>query len=274
MFRAAPVAALAWLGLTGAGACTRANPAFWQAEPDAAPPVHGLAALDAGIPDAAPAGASPDAAEGGASDAGGDLRPDPPDGWTAATDLAGDAGPAPGARLSITNEMNTAIHGAARGILETDRCPPDEVLIGYTGSSEPVLFFPYVAGLEGICGTLVLPPEGSGTVKIGPGGRLPDRGRFGNRWSALCPYDEVIVGFRGRSGNALDQVGFHCAPLRWDGVQVSLGLVRTLPSHGGGGGSSFDTSCPAGQVALGHKVQSSAWIDSFGLVCGTPARTP
>ena len=97
------------------------------------------------------------------------------------------------------------------------------------------------------------------------GATLPIRGTSQDSpWTQLCPTCEVVVGFSGRSGAALDQVAFVCAPLVISdsdaGSVLAVGLQTTLTPAGGDGGTPYDVACLPGQVAQGVVAQEAALL--------------
>jgi hypothetical protein len=93
------------------------------------------------------------------------------------------------------------------------------------------------------------------------------------QWSMTCPNDEVVVGFYGRSGLILDQLGLVCGALSIEGTSVIVEETVSIGPFGGNGGSPFGEGCPAGQIARGNDlmVTDGAWVNAFALVCGEPS---
>jgi hypothetical protein len=92
----------------------------------------------------------------------------------------------------------------------------------------------------------------------------------------LCPPNEIIVGFGVRSGSFIDSIAFSCAPLVISstpfGYALSLGSKTTMTGIGGPRGMTFtEVDCAPGMVAVGHTGKAGRDINSFGLICGTPA---
>jgi hypothetical protein len=148
--------------------------------------------------------------------------------------------------------------------------------MGYTGgTTDPDAGYDWIgiARIEAQCGALAL--DGSSVV-VSPGVTLPQHGGWpGPGWEQQCPPDQVVVGFSGRSGQYVDQIGFQCG--QWvtstnvQGDSLSMNATTTLPLVGGDGGTPFSVACPVGQMAIGSALRSGFWLDSFSLVCGTPA---
>jgi hypothetical protein len=93
--------------------------------------------------------------------------------------------------------------------------------------------------------------------------------------TAMCPPDQVIVGFSGRSGNLVDSLVFSCAPLVISGTSpsftLSIGATSETSSIGGPGGTPFaPLACPANTIAVGHSGRSNQDVQAFGLVCARP----
>ena len=85
-----------------------------------------------------------------------------------------------------------------------------------------------------------------------------------------------MMGFRGRSGDLIDQLLFRCAPLEvtWDGndYNVSRGTPFDISAVGGSGGDPFgQADCPGDQVATVANIRAGDSIDAFGLGCQAPS---
>lgn len=246
---------------------------------------RGLAYLRSGSDDAAArpvapaAEASPDSAPlpeeaGGAQD--GPPVSEPLDGATPSVEVAlpMDAAPEvgePSPRLVLESIPGTRQYGGSGGSDSSVACGPDQALIGYLGnantSSQAV-----VTRLQGRCGRLAITAAPPYRVTVTEAGSLPAVGRgTANPFTALCPTNQVLVGFFGRDGLIVDQVGFRCAPLVIDlgpPAKVVHGPITTLgpwPSTKGGAG--FGENCGPAAVANGHAVSAGSWIDGFGLRC-------
>jgi len=115
-------------------------------------------------------------------------------------------------------------------------------------------------------------------VSVVAGATLPERGTpSGQTWSQMCPRDQMVVGFWGRSGRSLDQVGFDCAGVRVSRnppgdyvLAVDTTISELSPPNGGDGGMPFRARCPSGQIALTANINAGPWVDAFGLTCATP----
>jgi hypothetical protein len=179
--------------------------------------------------------------------------------------------------IALSAGTTTAAYGGTGGSPYTDTCPGDEAVIGFQGYLyiPEVGLGPFVGVIQAMCGALGVagPPYHLTTT---PTAALPERGlSYDSAWSAMCPADQVVVGFVGRSGIALDQVAFTCAPfdVALAGTSGSLteGPTTTTAANGGTGGSPFTDGCPAGQIARGTALRSGQWVDALALVCGVPA---
>jgi hypothetical protein len=173
----------------------------------------------------------------------------------------------------------TVQHGGTGGIAHSDTCPPNEAVIGYQGNitdADAGLQTPVVARIQTLCGALSLDGTASAQVLVGPGTTLPERGLWGGPlWSQVCPANQVVIGFGGRSGAFLDQIAFECGhwiELTAGGViSYAMDTTTTLVAAGGNGGSPFTAvACPYGQMAIGTALRSGDFVDAFSLVCGTP----
>lgn len=198
-----------------------------------------------------------------------------------------DAAPAPvptTRSLLVRGATATAEHGGDGGDAVTDTCPDGQVVIGYRGSIDdnvPTNLGPInvIGSIATLCGVIGLGGAASDHVTIAPGASLPERGTPRTvLWSQSCPPNQIVIGFSGRSGLALDQISLECA--HWvvtrapsGDLAVSTDSTAALVAAGGDGGSAFQDGCPAGAMARGTNVRVSDWLDAFGLVCGSPAIT-
>ncbi len=182
--------------------------------------------------------------------------------------------------LLLTGETLTAEQGGATtGTANTDTCPGNQAVIGYQGFlTPPSVGLILVGGIQALCGDLSVTGPLPAQVSTTPGATLPIRGTSQqDPWTQTCPANQVVVGFVGNSGAALDQVAFVCAP--WTAASsdagddvLAMGSTVTLTPAGGDGGTPYaEVACPPGQIARGTASRSGEWVDAFGLVCGTPA---
>jgi len=196
--------------------------------------------------------------------------------------------------ITLQSESATAQRGSnsASGVTyyaHLDRCPGGQVLIGYGGtlrddvylvSGAPVL---QLASLVAICGRVTL--EASGEVTVTPSSGIEPRGTdaTAGTFSQICPTDQVVVGFAGRAGSIIDQIGVVSASLQSASAgcccsALTLGSTYSFTPVGGTGGSAYSESCSSGQVALGQSLYTATttkhpgeeWVSRFGLLCGTP----
>jgi hypothetical protein len=159
-----------------------------------------------------------------------------------------------------------------------DACPNGEALIGFQGSIDDVGVV-LVSSIQGFCGKLAIASPTATDVSVTANSVLPERGTAtAASWTQMCPRDQVVVGFYGRSGLGLDQVGFDCARVRvsrGDAGDYALSVDTTIselsPPNGGNGGSAFRAPCAAGQVARVANVNIEQWVHAFGLTCSTPS---
>jgi hypothetical protein len=179
----------------------------------------------------------------------------------------------------MTNDNSTAMHGGSdpNDVTFNDGCPQGGPVIGYAGyvdTRAPVS----VGRIATLCGKVAVQSSPSGCrAVVSAASTLPMRGDIGDSaFTQLCPTGQVVIGFAGRSGVYLDQVGFECAPLVLSssraGYVVSIGAATPLTPAGGNGGTAFQDACPAGQVARGTNVAIvDQIVEAIGLSCGSPA---
>jgi hypothetical protein len=239
---------------------------------------------DAGV-DATTASQTDDASSGiGASDA-------PADGGNEGASVGGiDACGANGGRGDVIvlggQPSFSGVHGSLNtGTQYGDYCPSNQAVIGYRGflnSPDSGLIGNFglpaivIGAIQTVCATLSL--GGPASDEILPGFSTPLRMLGNGRdspWTQLCPPNEVVIGFVGRSGSALDQIAFVCghwiAPSTCDSPAPDHGTL--LPAAGGNGGGRFQPElCPVGQMAVGSYIRAGAWVDAFGITCAAPSR--
>jgi hypothetical protein len=149
--------------------------------------------------------------------------------------------------------------------------------------TEPALDLPMIADLS-----FDLPPElPDAAVEPAPvpaGLTITETGGMSSRQGGpggtshtdLCPQDQVLVGYRGSLGldNGGDLVVYslegQCGSLTVGSASPYAIKVVTggkLTVRGGGGTTTFTSSCPANQVVLGMAGRSGALLDQLQLEC-------
>jgi len=168
--------------------------------------------------------------------------------------------------------------GTPSGTGHDDECPNGAALVGFQGSIDDVGVV-LVSSIQGFCGKLAIASPTAAEVSVTLDSTLPQRGLATNAsWTQICPRDQVVVGFYGRSGNSLDQVGFDCAHVRaspnatgdW-ALSVDSTISELSPPNGGDGGQPYRARCDSGQVARVVNVNIDQWVQAFGWTCATPA---
>ena len=97
-------------------------------------------------------------------------------------------------------------------------------------------------------------------------GPLRGQGGDGLDVSSTCPNGQAVVGHSGRSGNLIDQLVLHCAPLAVRADNIVTGAALPSLSIGGEGGGAYNLiPCPDDQVAIGVIIRAGADVDGFGL---------
>jgi hypothetical protein len=178
-----------------------------------------------------------------------------------------------GASMSPVTESPTT-----GGSSFNQRCATDEVLIGYHGTVDsPDATVNYLRTFQAICGTLSITGTTTFVVNTTQAESLMTRGTQTGSISqtAMCPANQVVVGFGGREGNLVDALTFSCAPLVISGTSptftLSIGPTNGTSAIGGPGGMPFASlSCPADTVAVGHAGRSNQDVQAFGIVCARP----
>ncbi len=161
------------------------------------------------------------------------------------------------------------------GMPFTQSCAANEVVIGYAGTVDaPDSSMTQLRSFRATCASLSVSGDTTFVVHTIAKETLPEVGTMPGpvAKSAACAADQIVVGFRGRSGSDVDDIVFRCAPLTISGSSpnftLSIGPVSELPPLGGLGGNPFNPiDCPAGQVAVGDEGRAAFTINAFGLLC-------
>jgi hypothetical protein len=188
--------------------------------------------------------------------------------------------------IAVTGSApTTEVHPSLGGDHYTDLCQTNEVLMGFAGTMDANMDsqFPWLKSLTPRCGTLTLMGTGPFTIGVTQAEQLMERGGRSDFVfpTAACPSNQVIVGFSGRAGGYIDNVGFSCAPLLVTGdatngytITIDTANATTIGPLGGTGGNDFGlVPCPDGQVSNGVNVYSGSWFDGFSLTCGVISLT-
>ena len=159
----------------------------------------------------------------------------------------------------------------ANGTSFEDACPAGQVLIGFSGSTTTATTAGVHRQIIGKCGVV----QTAGIkVTITAAASLPTRGNTGTAaWSRVCPANQVVVGFAGRSSTVVNQLSIVCAPLTaasmTPGAAVNVGTAVAVAAVGGTGGTAIAAiKCATGEVATMPRVRTSVNLDAFGLGCG------
>jgi hypothetical protein len=155
-----------------------------------------------------------------------------------------------------------------------DECPTGSAVVGYdvATTSDPRL--DVVDRIRTICGAVRLSHAGGVlSVEIGATTALPERGSGpGTIVPLRCPKNQLVVGYRGRSGAFVDQLGLRCAPLLVASTQaeLALGAVTELGPVGGDGGDVHPaTDCGPAQVVVGTRTLADFVLERLSLSCAS-----
>jgi hypothetical protein len=220
------------------------------------------------------AGSGGDAGAGGAGGGGGVAGSSNVDGGS---DASMHARPT-GVRVDATSTPSGQQSASASGTAYHQSCATDEVVIGYTGTTDsPDAAMNQLRTFRAVCASLSISGIDTFAVNTTSKEILPVVGTMpgADQQTQLCPNDQVVIGFAGKSGSDIDQIVLLCAPLTiaraGSSYALSLGSETSRPPLGGPGGSPFAAiHCPAGQVATGNEGRAAFTINAFGLLCGTP----
>ena len=156
----------------------------------------------------------------------------------------------------------TMIHLKSTSPSEKSTCPSGKVAIGMTIRSGALL-----DALELECASVDAAGRHVGaTEAIGYIG-----GSGGSARTVRCPAGRVIHGFKGRSGELIDQISFTCRA--WKPGTGSHGGWTWRGPYGGSGGQSFGpVTCPGnGAVTSLWGVSIGAYVADLRFECRTNA---
>jgi len=188
--------------------------------------------------------------------------------------------PAGGPSLSIVLQSTTTSVMREAGVnspLESDRCPGDQVVMGFRGSVDADEPPPIMRSIQAVCGLLTVSSRAPYYVIVREDATLTERGFPSDiPQEVVCPEHHVVTSFEGHSGSAIDGIELKCARLTVMGALPEVALVLGSPSGAGVLGSrvsggSFDAlSCEPGSVAVGQLTRSIAhprYVETFGFLC-------
>jgi len=187
--------------------------------------------------------------------------------------------------VTVANNTHDVVHEVnATNTPFADRCPAGQVLVGFNGTVDAtgdINGKTFLRSAQGICGTLAVSASPPYTVTVTQASPLPMHEiAAAQQQVALCPANQVMVGFAGRSTSTswVDSVDVRCAPLTIKGTAPKFGLVIGTPavatSIGGfTGGTAFTPNdCAAGDLAVGQIVRTivnGTQLGAFGVQCAT-----
>ena len=174
--------------------------------------------------------------------------------------------------VSTTRNATAKQSPSAGGTAYTDDCPANQVLIGFRGTTDGGIAS--LRSVQGICGTLSVGANSPYAVTTAQAGMLTARETAGNTVeNAMCPANQVIIGFSGRAAQYIEALVFRCAPLTISGNAPNYQLnidnaTNTSPIGGENAGTAFNAiNCQNGQVAVTQMPNAGSAIDNFGLKC-------
>ncbi len=165
--------------------------------------------------------------------------------------------------IGLTAWGETSLAGPEGPVLampgpETPRsCGPREMVIGLVGRTTGGV---WVTGLAPVCAPVGLEVgrRGQRIVQFGEPRSLEVVGGGDAPFLVTCPAGQVLTGFTGRKGAAIDQLTLRCAPAVFDEVRgvvlASEGAADVPPVGGSGGGPFPRVDCPADQIAGGARI--------------------
>jgi len=156
------------------------------------------------------------------------------------------------------------------------------VVIGYSGTVEPPGGATnWLRSFQAICGSLSVTGTTTFSVTTTQSATLAAHGVPQSiTQMRMCPANQMITGFTSRTGGAIDELTFSCAPLTITGTSapftLAVGTPMAIALLGGTGGTPAPApiDCPAGQIAVGDEGRegggTAGAIEAFGLLCARP----
>ncbi|HXK19002.1 MAG TPA: hypothetical protein VNG33_14420 [Polyangiaceae bacterium] len=204
-----------------------------------------------------------------------------------ASALGGSGGAVKPTGLTLADTTTDAVHELnAVNTPFSERCPAGQVLVGFNGTVDDPADpngKTYLRSAQAICGKLAVSASEPYTVTVTQADPLPMHEVASTQMQmALCPANQVMTGFAGRSGLWMDSVDVRCAPLSILGASPQFLLVVGTPAKAGtiggpSGGSPFDpVECAAGDLAVGQIIRTmyaGAVLGAFGIECATASLT-
>jgi DNA-binding beta-propeller fold protein YncE/mono/diheme cytochrome c family protein len=95
----------------------------------------------------------------------------------------------------------------------------------------------------------------------------------GTAFSKMCPRDAAVSGFRGNSGQYVNQIELQCRALTPNGGLTGTGSYLG-PTGGTGGTAQGLQSCGTENPVYALYGRSGGWLDAFGVLCRPGAITP
>ena len=89
-------------------------------------------------------------------------------------------------------------------------------------------------------------------------------GNAGSPFALTCGPDELVVGFWGRAGMAIDTAGLICARMRPNGL---FQMPEKRPPIGSSMAEAFTLQCPPHEAVIGLRGRASMKLDRLGIAC-------
>lgn len=176
--------------------------------------------------------------------------------------------------VSATRNATAKHSPSTGGTSFDDACPNNQVLIGFRGTIDGAYMGAGIRSIGGVCGTLSVGAASPYAVTTSSGGQLPERNSPTTGVEmAMCPANQVVVGFSGKSGMYMEALSFRCAPLSITGnsptfqLQVGNATNTGLLGDENTGADFAAINCAAGEVAVSQMINAGDAIDNFGLRC-------
>ncbi len=169
------------------------------------------------------------------------------------------------------------------GTTVSQKCATNEVIIGYSGTVEAAGGATnWLRSFQAICGSLAVTGTTTFSVTTTQTATLTAHGvPQAVTQTRMCPTDQMVTGFTSKTGGAIDELTFGCAPLTITGTAapftLAVGTSAQLAQYLGGPGgapAAAPINCPAGQIAVGDEGRegggTAGAIEAFGLLCARP----